>query len=81
MLSVSRHAGPPAEVGLTSPLTAHQLALLPHPLARLVKNSWSDHWGDGGYIKIAVDDGACGVTTDTIYAVVDEAALRASAAA
>lgn len=39
-----------------------------------VKNSWSDHWGDGGYFKVSVDNNACGVTTDAVYAVVDEAA-------
>ncbi|KAL4421808.1 hypothetical protein ABPG77_001597 [Micractinium sp. CCAP 211/92] len=39
-----------------------------------VKNSWSDHWGDGGYFKVSVDNNACGVTTDAVYAMVDEAA-------
>ncbi|KAL4448265.1 hypothetical protein ABPG75_005484 [Micractinium tetrahymenae] len=40
-----------------------------------VKNSWSDNWGDGGYFKVSVDNNACGVTTDAVYAVVDDAAM------
>jgi cathepsin L len=36
-----------------------------------VKNSWSTHWGDGGYFKVARDvRHACGVASDASYAVV-----------
>ncbi|RHY40292.1 hypothetical protein DYB30_003075, partial [Aphanomyces astaci] len=33
----------------------------------LVKNSWSTHWGDNGYIKIAQEDNICGVATSPTY--------------
>jgi C1A family cysteine protease len=36
----------------------------------LVRNSWSKAWGDGGYIKIAMENGGCGVATDAVFAVV-----------
>jgi cathepsin L len=36
----------------------------------LVKNSWSKHWGDNGYVKIARDNHGCGASTDAVYAVV-----------
>ena len=38
----------------------------------LVKNSWSAHWGDGGYIKFSRDNHGCGASTDALYAVVDD---------
>ncbi|KAL4539565.1 hypothetical protein Ndes2437B_g02068 [Nannochloris sp. 'desiccata'] len=38
----------------------------------IVKNSWSKHWGDNGYVKIARDNHGCGASTDAVYAVVDE---------
>jgi C1A family cysteine protease len=38
----------------------------------IVKNSWSRHWGDNGYVKIARDNHGCGASTDAVYAVVDD---------
>jgi cathepsin L len=44
----------------------------------LIKNSWSDHWGDKGYIKVSRDNHGCGASTDALYAIVDEeAAVKA----
>jgi hypothetical protein len=37
----------------------------------LVRNSWSTHWGDAGYVKIARDNHGCGAATDALVAVVD----------
>lgn len=33
----------------------------------LIKNSWSTHWGDNGYIKIARKNNICGVATSPSY--------------
>lgn len=33
----------------------------------LIKNSWSTHWGDQGYIKIARKGNVCGVATSPSY--------------
>ena len=33
----------------------------------LIKNSWSTHWGDEGYIKIARKNNICGVATSPSY--------------
>jgi C1A family cysteine protease len=38
----------------------------------LVKNSWSDLWGDKGYIKVSRDNHGCGASTDALYALVDD---------
>ncbi|CAL5219433.1 g1262 [Coccomyxa viridis] len=46
----------------------------------IVKNSWSSHWGDNGYINIARAHHACGVTTDPIYAVFEPSRHGAASA-
>ena len=33
----------------------------------LVKNTWSQHWGEGGYIRVARRPDDCGITTQPIY--------------
>lgn len=33
----------------------------------LVKNSWSNYWGNDGYILMAARDNNCGVLTDPTY--------------
>ena len=33
----------------------------------IVKNSWSDHWGDDGYVYISQQDNCCGVATQPTY--------------
>ena len=45
-----------------------------HGFYEQVKNSWSTHWGESGYIKIAQKDNVCGVATAATYPVLaDEA--------
>jgi C1A family cysteine protease len=36
----------------------------------LVKNSWSNYWGNDGYVLMAQRDNNCGVTTQTTYPIV-----------
>ena len=43
----------------------------------LIRNSWSDMWGDGGYIKISRDNHGCGVPADAIYAVANPKGIKA----
>ena len=43
----------------------------------LIRNSWSDMWGDGGYIKISRDNHGCGVPADAIYAVANPQGIKA----
>ena len=33
----------------------------------LVKNSWSTHWGDDGYVLMSQKDNNCGVATDATF--------------
>ena len=37
----------------------------------LVRNSWSTHWGDNGYIRIARQGNICGVATQPTYVVLN----------
>jgi len=34
-----------------------------------MKNSWAETWGDAGYMKLAIVDGAgiCGIQKDVLY--------------
>ena len=34
----------------------------------LVKNSWSTHWGNDGYVLMSRENNNCGVATDASYA-------------
>ena len=34
------------------------------------RNSWSTHWGDGGYVAVSREHHACGITTSPMYAIV-----------
>jgi len=36
----------------------------------LVKNSWSTHWGNDGYVLMSQQDNNCGVATDADFALV-----------
>jgi len=38
----------------------------------LIKNSWSIHWGDRGYVKVARSGHGCGASTDALYAIVED---------
>lgn len=33
----------------------------------IVKNSWSNHWGDEGYVYISQENNCCGVATQPTY--------------
>lgn len=37
----------------------------------VIRNSWSEAWGDKGYIRISTDSNACGVAYDATYALLD----------
>lgn len=36
-------------------------------LYTIVKNSWSTHWGDQGYVYISQKNNCCGVATQPTY--------------
>ena len=38
----------------------------------IIKNSWSTHWGDQGYVKIAMKPNDCGVNFSPAFAVLKE---------
>ena len=38
----------------------------------IVKNSWSQAWGDGGYIYVSQEDNCCGVATQPTYVTLAE---------
>lgn len=42
----------------------------------LVKNSWSDSWGEYGYIRVAMDNNMCGVTESPVVALVNHISFQ-----
>lgn len=46
-----------------------------------IKNSWSEHWGDGGYVMVSRDNHGCGAATDAAVAIADAPGGGAGAAA
>ena len=38
----------------------------------IIKNSWSDHWGDEGFVFISQKDNCCGVATQPAYVTLAE---------
>jgi cathepsin L len=32
-----------------------------------IRNSWGESWGESGYIRLAVGQDMCGITTDPTY--------------
>jgi len=46
----------------------------------LIKNSWSTHWGDNGYVKISQRDNNCGVAADATFAILPPAQSGATSA-
>ena len=42
----------------------------------LVKNSWSDSWGEYGYIRVAMDSNMCGVTESPVVALVNHISFQ-----
>ena len=41
----------------------------------LVKNSWSTHWGDDGYVLMSQKDNNCGVATDATFVQMEQACV------
>lgn len=37
----------------------------------IIKNSWSAHWGERGFVRIAKADNLCGVATSPVFALLD----------
>ena len=42
----------------------------------LIKNSWSDSWGEHGYIRVAMDNNMCGITESPVVALVNHISFQ-----
>jgi len=56
----------------TSPNLDHQVLAVGYTtyqgkMYTRIRNSWSNHWGDGGYIWVAQDNNICGVATSATF--------------
>ena len=43
----------------------------------LIRNSWSDMWGDAGYMKVTRSNHGCGVASNAVYAVANPEGIKA----
>ncbi|KAF7383648.1 hypothetical protein HZH66_012998 [Vespula vulgaris] len=68
----TKHQGVYDDVACTSDIVNHAILIVGYtPNEWILKNWWGEHWGEGGYMRLARHKNRCGIANYAAYAKIE----------